>query len=47
MSANSSKRLAKLTIDTAASIRNQESFNAMYDVVVKERKNIPVVENQF
>ena len=44
MSAVSSKRLAKLTIDTTAGIRNEESFNAMYDVAVKESKNIPVVE---
>ena len=47
MSADSSKRLAELTIDTAAGIRNEGSVNAMYDVAVKENKNIPVVENQF
>ena len=44
MSADSSKRLAKLTIDTTAGIWNEESFNAMYDVAVKESNNIPVVE---
>ena len=43
MSAISSKSLAKLTIDTIAGIRN-ESFNALYDVAVKERKNTPFVE---
>ena len=44
MSAVSSKSLAKLTIDTIAGIRNEESFNALYDVAVKESKNIPFVE---
>ena len=44
MSAVISKRLAKLIIDTIAGIRNEESFNAMYDVAVKESKNIPFVE---
>ena len=43
MSAISSKRLAKLTIDTTAGIRNEESFNVMYDVAVKDSKNIPFV----
>ena len=44
MLAVSSKRLAKLTIDTIAGIRNEECFDAMYDVAVKERKNIPFVK---
>ena len=44
MSAVNSKRLAKLTIDTIAGIRNEECVNAMYDVAVKESKNIPFVE---
>ena len=44
MSAVSSKSLAKLTIDTIAGIQNEESFNAIYDVAVKESKNIPFVE---
>ena len=44
MSAVNSKRLAKLTIDTIAGVRNEECFNAMYDVAVKESKNIPFVE---
>ena len=44
MSAVSSKRLAKLTIDKIAGIRNEESFNVMYDVAMNEIKNIPFVE---
>ena len=44
MSTVSSKSLAKLTIDTIAGIQNEESFNAIYDVAVKESKNIPFVE---
>ena len=44
MSAVSSKRLAKLTSETIAGIRNEENFNAMHDVAVKERNNFPFVE---
>ena len=36
MSAVSSKRLAMLTVYTISSLRNEESFNALYDLCLKE-----------
>ena len=44
MSPVSSKRLAKLTVDTIAGIRNEECFSAVCDEVAKESKYIPFIE---
>ena len=40
MSAVSSKRLAMLTVHTISSLRNQESFNALYGLCLKETERI-------
>ena len=40
MSAVSSKRLAMLTVHTISSLRNEESFNALYDLCLKETERI-------
>ena len=47
MSAVSSKRLAMLTVDTISSLRNDESFNALYDTCLKEAEKIPTVRAPF
>ena len=43
MSAVSSKRLVMLTVDTISSLRNDESFNALYDTCLKEAEKIPTI----
>ena len=47
MSAVSSKRLAMLTVDTISSLRNDESFNALYDTCLKETEKIPTIGAPF
>ena len=44
MSALSSKRIAMLTIETISGMRNQESFDAFYDLCLKESKKIMFLE---
>ena len=41
----SSKRLAMLTIETISSMRNEEHFNTMYDLRLKEIKKLHFIEN--
>ena len=40
MSAVSSKRLAMLTVETIRTLRNEDSFNALYDLREKEIEKI-------
>ena len=44
MSAVSSKRLAMLTVETISDLRNSESFDALYDLCLKEIQKIEFVE---
>ena len=44
MSAVSSKRLAMLTVKTISNLRNSESFDALYDLCLKEIQDIKFVE---
>ena len=44
MSALSSKRLAMLTVETISNLRNSESFDALYDLCLREIQNIKFVE---
>ena len=44
MSAVSSKRLAMLTVETISNLRNSESFDALYNLCLREIQNIKFVE---
>ena len=44
MSTVSSKRLAKLAVETISNLRNSESFDALYDLCLREIQNIKFVE---
>ena len=44
MSAVSSKRLAMLTVETISDLRNSESFDALYDLCLKEIQKIEFIE---
>ena len=44
MSAVSSKRLAMLTVETISNLHNSESFDALYDLCLREIQNIKFVE---
>ena len=44
MSAVSSKRLAMLTVESISNLRNSESFDALYDLCLREIQNIKFVE---
>lgn len=44
MSAVSSKRLAMLTVETISSLRNSESFDALYDLCLKEIQKFQFIE---
>ena len=44
ISAVSSKRLAMLTVETISNLRNSESFDALYDLCLREIQNIKFVE---
>ena len=44
MSAVSSEHLAMLTIETKSNLRNSESFDAFYDLCLREIQNIKFVE---
>ena len=43
LSAAAGQRLASLTVETLQSIRNEESFDAFYDVVLIKVKEYPVI----
>lgn len=45
MSAVSSKRIAMLTVETIATMRNSDGFDALYDVCLKEIQKIPFIND--
>ena len=45
MAAVSSKRLAMLTIETISRMQNEETFNAMCDICLKEKKKLHFMED--
>ena len=45
MSAVTSKRLAMLTVETISDLRNLESFDALYDLCLKEFRRLSSLKN--
>ena len=47
MTAVSSKRLVMFAIETISSMRDEEDFNAVYDICLKEIKKLHFIEDSF